>query len=314
MAGGLFGGGTGTEINPYLVEDAQDMYGIRTKLNFHFKQTQNIDMSSYPNWIPIGGQTTRFSGKFDGNNKNITGLNVSTPSTNYASLFGYVDLGRLININLVGAIINGLDYVGSLFGYGQDPTVTNCKTIDCSVTGRYDVGGLIGNLNLGNITHAMSSGTITATAGQNIGGLIGGVTASVTIKKSYSSCTVNGRDMTGGFIGYPNGALVEDCYCTGDVSGRNSVGGFVGQPMGVTTFRRCYAKGQVFGADFVAGFVGWTSSTGIYYEHCYTLSTRITRIVGSISQNFSRFLGGSGTSSGGQTNCFALSTMEYREL
>ena len=46
----VFAHGTGTEADPYLVETAADLNGVRDYLSAHFKQTADIDLSGYENW------------------------------------------------------------------------------------------------------------------------------------------------------------------------------------------------------------------------------------------------------------------------
>ena len=50
----IFANGSGTEADPYLVETAADLNGVRDYLSAHFKQTADIDLSVYENWEPIG--------------------------------------------------------------------------------------------------------------------------------------------------------------------------------------------------------------------------------------------------------------------
>ena len=57
MANGLFGGGDGTEISPYIVQDAQDLWAVRNNLSAHYVQANNIDLNIFVEgngWEAIG--------------------------------------------------------------------------------------------------------------------------------------------------------------------------------------------------------------------------------------------------------------------
>jgi len=48
-------------------------------LNGHYQLMNEIDMSSFANWTPIGTRLGRFSGTFDGNGHTISNLIVNDP-------------------------------------------------------------------------------------------------------------------------------------------------------------------------------------------------------------------------------------------
>ena len=107
MANGLFGGGNGEELTPYLVEDAEDLDAVRNDLAAHYKQTANIDLSGYANWVPIESTWNNgFSGLYDGNNFTISNLTQDLVGTTYefewgmTGLFGYCEDATLKNIKL----------------------------------------------------------------------------------------------------------------------------------------------------------------------------------------------------------------------
>ena len=81
------GRGSGTEKDPYLVSNADELYDVRNELNAYYKQIEDIDLTEWieennPNqgWSPIGTKTNPFYGHFDGNNKIIKGLYINRPS------------------------------------------------------------------------------------------------------------------------------------------------------------------------------------------------------------------------------------------
>ena len=73
--------GSGTSADPYLITSTDDLNQLATNVNsgtdyqnVYFKQTNPITLSG--NWTPIGTSSKPFKGKYDGDNKTISGLPV----------------------------------------------------------------------------------------------------------------------------------------------------------------------------------------------------------------------------------------------
>lgn len=109
------------------------------------------------NWTPIGNDTKKFGGIFDGNNKKISGINIKSSEDNQR-LFGYIDQGTVKNVGVEGSNINGGDVVGGIVGYCDGGTVTNCYNTG-TIVGSYLVGGITG-INMNNVTNCYNTGTI----------------------------------------------------------------------------------------------------------------------------------------------------------
>lgn len=91
-----FAGGSGSRADPYLIATADQLNAIRYGLDKHYKLTADIDLSTWGNWTPIGGnpayggiynatnqkadkvtQTTgAFTGTLNGNHHVISGLTI----------------------------------------------------------------------------------------------------------------------------------------------------------------------------------------------------------------------------------------------
>src|ERR1035437_9951236 len=234
--------GTGTSGDPYQISTAEDMALIATNVNggmymstgIYFKLMNDISLSAYPNWTPIGNSSYDFRGIFDGNSHKITELTISGTS-DYAGLFGNIGYGCAIkNLNIencsittTGSVVGALVGKAYLNTQNQNITIENCKTSG-SITGLSSIGGLIGGV-------AQSS---PAT---------GGDIYSIIISNSSSSVTVIGST-AGGIVGYMEGDIpmgegsptlpqLKYCYATGSVSGTG--GGLVGQT-NWATISNCY--------------------------------------------------------------------------
>ena len=77
------GAGNGTEKDPYLVSNADELFEVRNDLDAYYKQICDIDLidwlsdNSIKNgWIPIGSVENPFNGLYDGNGYVISNLNI----------------------------------------------------------------------------------------------------------------------------------------------------------------------------------------------------------------------------------------------
>jgi hypothetical protein len=152
--------GTGTLGDPYQISTPANLALLATDVNggtsyagSYFKPMNDISLSAYSNWTPIGSVTTTtpafagtpFSGTFNGNGKTITGLTISvTAATTQGGfgIFGCVSAtGTVSNLNVTGVSrtisIASKKYVGGFIGANQG-IVDSCST-----------SGMLRNANLG---------------------------------------------------------------------------------------------------------------------------------------------------------------------
>lgn len=91
MANGLFGGGSGTSTDPFLVEDIADLQAANT-YGKYYKQVADIDLSEYNTgigWVPVeiskGYGDTSFN--YDGNGYKILNLYQNNPTSIRCGIF-----------------------------------------------------------------------------------------------------------------------------------------------------------------------------------------------------------------------------------
>lgn len=192
----MFGGGTGTELDPYLVEDAEDLNAVRNNLEAHYKQVADIDLGG-ANFEPIGHKPLAdydpFSGVYDGNRHKIINGNINYPTDNYIGLFAYLARrGEVRNLGIEGFDIVGLQYVGGITGY-NGAIISGCYAM-CSVSASHNqanVGGIAG-YNRTTIEYSYVMGEIQGDL--DVGGLVGRNNSRV--EHCYSTCVVEsgGKD------------------------------------------------------------------------------------------------------------------------
>jgi len=124
-----FGGGDGTEFNPYFIQTAThlnnikmtDDEGVYLYLDKAFIQLEDIDLGVSPwnddeGWEPIGTVDHPFAGYYDGNNYSIDNLSINRPLENNIGLFGVMAGANLFDIKLLEVSVVGNDIVGALVG------------------------------------------------------------------------------------------------------------------------------------------------------------------------------------------------------
>lgn len=223
--------GKGTEEEPYLLSEAEDLDnlaslvndGVSFKGNF-FKVTNNIDMSA--SWDGIGANTgvgsnganlNPFSGTIDGGGNTLKFASGSKP------LFNYVRYAKVENLSIYAEYIpyNGL-VANYVVDYGSDGSGSGVEIID-----------------IDNVT--IKSGSVIKGSGFIGGYASGGNTVNI------SGCTVE----EGVKIGWDND--------TGESANRSRIGSFGGDFNGTVTNSKSAAT--VYGSSYVGGIAGGKGQT-----------------------------------------------------
>lgn len=266
-----FAGGTGTAGDPYLLSSEQDLQRLSTGsgtacLTKHFRQTTDIALTSAWSYQPIGSAIDRFTGTYDGQGHQVSGLVVDTTlrpdglglfghvgpggvvqdltvigrvdgnpaTTDDAGLVaGYVSHAKLIGVHARGAVI-GTTRLGGVAGFVTYESVISRSSSSATVTGYTQVGGLVGYLQGSTISQSRANGDVTATVSNT--GLAGGLTsggslygsAYAAIENSYATGAVNGS-------------------ASGTPVGTNGIGGIIGSAPGGGRLRviNSYATGRL---------------------------------------------------------------------
>lgn len=275
--------GTGTDSDPFQIRTIDNLASIGSKdgwsLAKSFILMNDLDFASagsYENgsgylsgntftigsgWVPIGTETNRFSGNFDGNGHSISNLFIDRDSTNYQGMFGYADGAELADIELLSMEIeSNLDYVGGLVGHAASTTINDCS-VSGTVEGDWTIGGMVGCAENSTMSACSVDGYVV---GDNlVGGLVGWAIGS-SISGSNVSPDVLGSGRVGGLVGTLRGGSISNSSATGSVTGEEYTGGFVGI-LGDTTgdtsaytveVSSCAASGNVSGTEKVGGFAG----------------------------------------------------------
>ena len=278
----LFGGGTGTQQDPWRITSQADLIALAEFLNsgnaetfdtenagvgnchgYYFKQTADIDLTGVT-WEPIGysGGGYYFAGNYDGDghiisNATSTGKNDADGFAT-AGIFGWVAFGSVENLhvknaNFVATGHNEYSYVGGIAGLCYGSSIKNCSVVDSSLESRRD----------------------------------------------------NNNNCAGSIVGYSTGGTFEKCAAENNqVKTMCYGGGFVGEVddtygVGNSTFTNCYvAKCTVIsetddsqGTSFSGGFAGEMTDSTLTLQNCYVYQTALSIAGNAVPQGTGVFAG-----------------------
>ena len=294
-----FGGGAGTQEDPWLITSKEDLIALAVFLNsgkaesfdteaagignchgYYFKQTADIDLTGVT-WEPIGySGSYYFAGNYDGDGHSIKNA-ISTGKVDpdgfaTAGIFGWVAFGSVKNLhvknaNFVATGQNNYSYVGGIAGVCYGSSIINCSVVNSFLESKRN----------------------------------------------------NNNNCAGSIVGYSTGGTFEKCAAENNqVKTMAYGGGFVGEVdddpkygAGTSTFTNCYTANcsvssktdDVQGVSLVGGFVGEMTDSTLTVNNCYVyramLSTEGTAVPGIKATGvFAGHLWGD--SSIVDTNCF----------
>lgn len=248
------------------ITSAEELYAIRNDLYGSYVLMNDIDLSEYDNWSPIGTTVSNsFHGKFDGQGHSISGL-YSAESFNSGSLVGVSYVAGLFGV-CSGAEIKNVQIIG---GDVSITTTSGYRYENAAITSDYSVyaGLLVGYACDDTVIYNCNvSGNVLAKAYEEgysdslAGGLVGGIESGI-ISYSYSDCTVeayNGNAVqaydayAGGLFGMAEGNVIIDrSYNNGNITaqtldyGEAYAGGLSGGVAGGTCeITNSYNAGQI---------------------------------------------------------------------
>ncbi len=307
--------GSGTTEDPYLIRNMTQLNRITTDNTFWdkvFLQTCDITMTSTRDsmgFLPIGNESTPFSGVYDGGGFQIANLMINRPATHNIGLFSVIENAEISNLTLSGVTITGANQTGSLVGQAISSTL-----IECHVSGTINAGdgldetnagglvGLVKSYEPSTISHCTADINLTA-AEHAAGGLIGCINGFneddnvTTIMDCSTTGVINGLGDIGGVAGfvsiyYGGTASFDNCWSTCQVTGSDvRTGGFAGLVESLSsssiTISNCWSEGSVTGNELTGSFFGHVSC---YYHS--TISIQKCHAQGTV--NGYRYIGGFG--------------------
>ncbi|MBR5535477.1 MAG: S-layer homology domain-containing protein [Clostridia bacterium] len=246
-----FAGGSGTVADPYLIKTADQLNSIRFGADKHYKLIADIDLSSWGNWVPIGGTeayggtmgdqwnkahigSVVFTGSLDGNGHVISGMtikihDVALYMTEGANLRYY---GLFARINSNGTAIKNLGIINYNIDIEYGTTPPNISLLIGSfaalitkgdIENCFSAGGNI-NVNLGkSYTVNGASADMSVQAGGLVGSHNGNFTRCYNTSDIYINSPEPGLAYGAGMAATVSGAQVRECYNTGNITVEQNV-------------------------------------------------------------------------------------------
>ena len=197
-----YSGGNGTEQYPYLISSKADMEELATNVNggqkyagVYFLLTRNLTGADdvITTIIGNGDYSASFQGIFDGDGYEIKVNIITTGVYVYAGVFGYISGATIKSLSVSGSV-SGICYTGSVCGYAESSTITNC----------YNVGDVLTRPNYPNCNSYS-------------GGICGEASSTTTISNCYNTGNVssytgvsNSESYTGGICAI--GGKIQNCF------------------------------------------------------------------------------------------------------
>ncbi|MBO7477475.1 MAG: bacterial Ig-like domain-containing protein [Salinivirgaceae bacterium] len=221
-------------VGYYGISSAEELYGFAAKVNSGstsingvltadivvndsvLKADGSLNGTPTYSWTPIGTESYKYAGIFDGNGHTVSGLYYNN-YTYYVGLFGYVS--------------------------GSNATIKNVGVIDSYFYGSEFVGGVVGKCeSYAKITNCYNNSTVSVYNSYAFGGGVCGYAyyyASIT--NCYNTGKVNSKRYAGGVCGLlENYCTMSDCYNVGSVYGTTYVGGVTSNWGNTSTITNCY--------------------------------------------------------------------------
>ena len=250
---------TATEI-----EDWHDLDAVRDALDEEYVVVADLDETTAGydekvadpdgGWAPLGTSSDPFRGALDGNGYEIVALRISRPDEDNIGLFGGVVSGQISNLGVEECQVTGRENVGGIVGNGMEARVIDSFATG-TVRGDTNVGGIAGyNRNMDRIDQSFAA--VAVTGEENVGGIVGKQAVDSIVSKSYSSSVVTGGSSVGGVAGEHGMGWIRESWNTGTVSGEVMVGGLIGSMPSTGEVNNTYSTGSVTGSESVGGLIG----------------------------------------------------------
>ena len=313
--------GSGTADNPYIISNIYQLQAISgfdhrgndlpnskfvnyeflfgsdeiEQIGKHYLLGNNINASETKSWNPIDssnplnnrrgflplGSYAPFHGRLDGAGFTIDSLYINRPADVSIGLFSRTHDAIITSLNIINASITGRGNVGVLVGHSIDSTIAQAATSGIIRAAGSSAGGLVGLQENALIDSSNSTGEVHAE--EYVGGLVGRQRGGLIIS-SHSSSKVSGELIIGGLIGGQEPGAVQFSYTTGNITGGNRTGGLIGYQEGGEVLAS-YATGIVHRQGTqntsVGGLIGEQNSGSIISSY----------FAGNISANSAQTVG-----------------------
>ncbi len=292
---------------------AEDLDNIRNDLSGKYILMNNIDLSSYENWNPIGSEDNPFTGELDGNGYVIKNFNLNDEyvdgNIRYVGLFGKISNATVkavlmedISVNLIGDSDSKTVYAfGAAAGSASNSTINGCAVsgkINAEYFSRLRVCGIVGSTYFCTLSNCANYADIDIEISNSSTLLkVGGVAADLRYSPLTESCnygdiTISGTDVLkngefyiGGIYGdaadnFKNTTHDQNNYNRGTVSvdfssPRTFIGGIAGQSYSIVN---SYNAGEIIYPNNFEGLAGALAGNAFECNLAINMPQRMTNL------------------------------------
>ncbi len=230
---------------------ADDLNNIRNNLSGKYILMNDIDLSSYENWVPIGTNSTPFTGVLDGNSFSINNLSlksdINTVETNNLGLFGFIKTASISKLKIKNLTVNinypynSTFFVGGAVAYCFDSEISSCEAsgnISILSGGNIYAGGIVGYVgdeNKSSVIKNCVSQVDMQIIGENnsiwepevtqytyVGGIVGCAFSAKKIYKCFNNGNISVNSINIGIVGSVVGNAedieISKCKNTGNIT------------------------------------------------------------------------------------------------
>lgn len=241
----------------YEIYTPQDLANMANDMSGEYELMNDIDLSEWGNWTPIGSEAEGFEGILRGNGYCIKNLTI-TNWEYYLGLFGELHYATVENVEIRDMSIELPEYVnntraGGIAGYSINSSILNCK-VSGTISNVWICGGIVGGAEYSDFFKCETNVSLSCS------GSAGGILAH-EVFCTYNQCFADGEITSDGAVGGLIGGLyygqVTNCYSRASVSSPWAAGGLIGEASYTATILYCYAAGSVDSSgDYAGGFIG----------------------------------------------------------
>lgn len=284
LALAAFSYGSGAEAATSTISTCSQLEAIPASTTGTYALVNDIDCSADIDFSSISD----FRGVFDGSNYTIDRLNFI--GGNYRGLFSDATSATIRNVRLANVALHTNFQQGPLASSVNDSFISNVSASGTfsSSAALSNAGGLIGVANSSTLEYV--SARFTSTGFSYIGGLVGILTGTSTLRQSYAVGTITsigsgGTSMVGGLVGQNVNSSIEDAYAQVNITAlEDYAGGLVARNEGTGSINRSYAAGTFSGlGSDNGGLVGAQDVTATTADSYWdtTVSSQLTSAGGT---------------------------------
>ena len=259
-------------INQLGCGNQADNECIGYELGANISLAAYADYESGKGWLPIGHDTEPgasfdcgaqgFNATFEGNDRTVSNLTIARDGEKCIGLFGHTaSAAHIRNLRLEAHSVSGRINVGGMIGFGAGANISHSSVVVDSISGE-DAGGLIG-YGTGTVSISYSYSVAESIRGEGgTGGLIGlgGRKSTVSISHSYSVAdSIDGGGGTGGLIGRQateSTVSLSHSYSVADsIRDESNSGGLIGSSPGTVSISYSYSVADSISGENVRGLV-----------------------------------------------------------